>query len=183
MQNDAENASLGGFDKFRSSLNRGLLGLASACLVVALATMMMEALSRLFFNVSFFWAEELVRFAIIAVAFLCIPLAGSSGRHIRAGLFVGLLGRRLRLFLAGVTVLCSLAYCLVLGWSGWLQTSHLWFTRMRSESTLELPMWTITALVPLGAFFLFFYYLGRLRAVIGGNDEPYGKDAHMEGPQ
>lgn len=183
MHNDFEDAALSGFDKFRSALNRGLLGLASVCLLVALATMMMEALSRLFFNVSFFWAEELVRFMIIAVGFFSIPLAGPGGRHIRAGLFVGLLTRRLRLFLAGVTVLCSIVYCLVLVWSGWLQTSHLWFTRMRSQSTLDLPMWTITALVPLGALLLFFYYLGRLRAVVGGNDEPYGKGTHMEGRQ
>lgn len=180
MQSNPSQGSLGTLSRLRSSLKGGLLILATCSLLIALGTMLMEALSRLFFDTSFFWAEELVRFAIIATAFLSLSLAGAHQRHIRAELFVSLMPTKLRQVLNMIAVLAGLGYSGILAWTGWTQATQVFRIRLLSESVLELPMWIVAAAVPIGATLLAFYYFGRFRAILGGDSDPLGETQSAE---
>ncbi|MEN2976385.1 TRAP transporter small permease (plasmid) [Tistrella bauzanensis] len=162
-----------GFEKLRSLLSGGLLILATLALLISLGTMLFESLSRVFASKSFFWAEELVRFAIIAMAFLSLAVAGVQGRHIRAEFFVSLFSRRLQLAAWAIAGVAGAVFSGVLAWSGWGQTTHLMRTMMRSESSLELPMWIIAGFIPVGAALLTIFYVSRLVGLIRRRKDPF----------
>ncbi|MGI6852122.1 TRAP transporter small permease [Mesorhizobium sp. 1B3] len=150
-----------------------MLTFATLALLVSLGTMLFESLSRAFFSTSYFWAEEVVRFAVIVTAFLSLAAAGAQGRHIRAEYFVSLLPRRIQIAAWAVAVLAGLVFSCVLAWSGWGQTSHLMRTMMRSESSLELPMWIIAQFIPIGAALLAIFYFNRLVGLMRRPKDPF----------
>ena len=164
---------LGVFRKVTSSLSGGLLSLATIALVASLGTMLFESLSRFLVSKSFFWAEEFVRFSIIAMAFLSLAVAGTRGRHIRAEFFVSVFPRPIQVVAWVLSAIAGLAFSLVLAWSGWNQTSHLMRTMMRSESSLELPLWIIASFIPVGAALLAVYYIRMLVEVVWYQHDPF----------
>lgn len=150
--------------------------ITASLLLVALGTMAFEAFSRLLFSKSAFWADELVRFAIIAMAFLGLASAGISRRHIRTDFVVNRLPDGPRRLLSAVVIILSAIYCCVLMWTGWLQTRQFIFSRMRSESSLELPMWIIAAVIPVGAALFLIFYLYSLYCLARGEIDPLAEE-------
>ncbi|MFC0220131.1 TRAP-type C4-dicarboxylate transport system permease small subunit [Pseudochelatococcus lubricantis] len=148
----------------------------ASLLLVALGTMAFEAFSRLLFSKSAFWADELVRFAIIAMAFLGLASAGISRRHIRTDFMVSRLPELPRRLLSAAVIGLSAVYCCVLMWTGWLQTRQFIFSRMRSESSLELPMWIIAAVIPVGAALFLIFYLYSLYCLARGEIDPLAEE-------
>jgi|GEM_PF-783878 len=139
-------------------LSRVVLGCATILMLGATGIMVLEGLSRHFFGVSYFWAEESVRFLLVWAFFLTLGIAGFQHCHIRTELFVQKFppaGQRACWLVACIT---GMAFASILAYSSVAQVSRYYSMGMLSESNLELPMWMVFLAMPLGGIALFLYY-------------------------
>ncbi len=139
-------------------LSRIVLGCATILMLGGTGIMVLEGLSRHFLGVSYFWAEESVRYLLLWAFFLTLGIAGFQRHHIRTELLVQKLspaGQRLTWLLACVT---GMAFAAILAYSSIAQVRRYYSMGMLSESNLELPMWLIFLAMPVGGVALFVYY-------------------------
>ncbi len=152
-----------------------LTALATIMFLAATLVMLVEAGGRAFFDHSWFWAEEAVRFLIVWAFFLTLGAAGAGGYHIRSDLAVRLLGRRLRVVAGALAALIGLGFSAILFWGAIPQVRRYYTMGMLSESNLELPMWLVFMAMPIGALLFGVFYLRLLARAVRGQD-PFGQD-------
>ena len=143
--------------------------------LTATVIMLCEAAGRAFFDHSYFWAEEAVRFLIIWAFFLTLGAAGRNGYHIRTDLVVAALSHRMRVVVAGLAALVGIAFSAILFWGSIPQIQRYYSLGMLSESNMELPMWLVFMALPIGALFFGIYYIRLIAQVIQGRD-PFSDD-------
>lgn len=147
-----------------------LLPIAAVLLLLATGVMLVEAFSRGFLSHSYFWAEEAVRYLIIWGFFLTIGTAGRAGHHIRAELIVEMLPRGIQRLSHLLASICGLLFSVVLLSASIPQVQRYYTMGMRTESTLDLPMWVLFLAMPIGAVLLAGYYVGCLLRAWRGDD-------------
>lgn len=163
----AERDRLRGWGRIEQRL---ILPVATALFIASLLIMLAEGLSRFFLGNSYDWAEEAVRFLVIWAVLLTLAIAGRRGFHIRAEMLVEAMSPRPRRIANVIACLTGLGFAVILLWSGWTQVRHLWRVGMMTESTLDLPLWTIFLVLPLGALLLVVYYAEAIVAAAKGED-------------
>lgn len=147
-----------------------LLAFATALTLMATAIMVSEGFNRSVLSVSFFWAEESVRYLMIWAFVLTLGTAGRHGHHIRTELLVGAMPPRVRRAMNLLALLAGAAFSLVLLASSLPQLARYYTMGMVSESNLDLPTWIVFLAVPVGAVLFFLYYLGALQRALRGVD-------------
>lgn len=153
-----------------------ILALATLLLLSATAVMLVEGFSRAFFDRSFFWAEESVRFLMIWAFFLSLGAAGRRGHHIRTDMLPAAAGARARRVMNLIAVLAGVAFCSLLVVGSWPQLARYYTLGMVSESSLELPKWIVFIVMPTGALLLLGYYLSGLLKILR-NEDPFDPEA------
>lgn len=161
MASDAEPrpappAAGGWWDRFESG---PVLTLASLLFIGSTLVMLSEGLNRSLRDVSFFWAEESVRYLMIWAFFLTLGIAGRRGLHIRTEMLVNAVSPRWRRRMNLVAVLAGLVFAVVLFGSSLPQLVRYYTMGMMSESSLDIPQWMIFCAMPVGATLWFGYYL------------------------
>lgn len=139
-----------------------VLNLGVVCFVVAMVLMLFEAGSRVFSGNSYHWVEELVRYAIVWSFFLCLALSARHGFHIRADFVHRKLPPRVQHFCDVVSAFCGVLFAAFLLYAGALQTMQLYRNGMLSESAMDLEIWRVQIMLPIGAAMLLIFYLGAL---------------------
>lgn len=150
-----------------------LLNLATIMFLLATAIMLLEGISRAAFDSSAFWAEEGVRYLMIWAFFLTLGVAGHSGNHIRTELLVEHLGPRLRRLCHVLSSLVGVLFCGLLFYASLPQVHRYYTMGMMTESNLDLPLWLLFLVMPIGALLFLAYYLRCLVIALKGND-PFG---------
>lgn len=150
-----------------------LLNVATVMFLVATAIMLFEGISRAAFDSSSFWAEEGVRYLMIWAFFLTLGVAGNAGNHIRTELLVERLGPRLQKACHVLSSLVGVAFCGLLFYASLPQVHRYYTMGMMTESNLDLPLWLLFLVMPLGALLFLAYYLRCLVIALKGND-PFG---------
>ena len=124
----------------------------TAVSVVLLASYFVLVLLQVFFryvlNESLFWAEELVRGAMLWGIMLSSALVAASRGHIRVEVLELMLpptGRRVVVWAANVL---TLAFSLTLLWAGIQFVDRTW---MQQSPVLDVPKWTVYLAIPIGA--------------------------------
>lgn len=147
-----------------------VLAFATALSLLATAIMVSEGFNRSVFSVSFFWAEESVRYLMIWAFVLTLGTAGRRGHHIRTELLVDAMPPRVRRAMNLLAVVAGVAFSLVLLVSSLPQLQRYYTMGMVSESNLDLPTWIVFLALPVGAALYALYYLGALRRLLRGAD-------------
>lgn len=155
-----------------------LLNLATLLIVIGTAVMMLEGVSRSFFHISHFWAEESVRYLMLWAFFLTLGAAGSSGNHIRTDLMLRYLPAKIHQVLHFLASLAGAGFSFTLVWASWPQLKRYYTMGMMTESNLDLPMWLLFLAMPLGGALLAIYYLRCLAQVIRGRD-PFSAESDL----
>ena len=153
---------------------------ATVFLLVATSIMIVEGLSRFFFNVSYFWAEEVVRFLMVWAFFLTLGIAGFRFYHIRTELLVQRLSVRLQRVTWLLASVAGMIFAGILVYSSFFQVTRLHMMGMVSESNLEIPLWIVFLAVPIGGLALFMYYFMAAVYAWKGTD-PFVSDEAEEG--
>lgn len=165
MANNSHSAS--GWDRFESG---PVLSLAAFLFLAATVVMLSEGLNRSLRDVSFFWAEESVRFLMIWAFFLTLGVAGRRGHHIRTEMLVDAMPPRIRRAMHFASVIAGLAFSAALFAASVPQLVRYYTMGMMSESNLDIPQWVVFLAMPLGALLLGGYYASSLVAVLRGRD-------------
>ncbi|MDO5666256.1 MAG: TRAP transporter small permease [Alcaligenaceae bacterium] len=169
-------SSAGGFAKWwRFFEFRILLNLSAAMLLIASLIMMFEGLGRSAFNISYFWAEEAVRYLLIWAFFLVFGVAGSSGHHIRTDLVIAKLPKGVKQIFNGLASLFGVIFSGFMFYASIPQVLRYHKMGMMTESNLDLPMWLVFMAMPIGSALLFIYYLRCVYLVLRSKD-PFTED-------
>jgi TRAP-type C4-dicarboxylate transport system permease small subunit len=135
-----------------STLTGGLRASLQAVSVALLASYFVLVLLQVFFryvlNESLFWAEEVVRGALLWGIMVTTPLVAAARGHIRIEALEVVLppaGRRVVNWAANVL---TLAFTLTLLWAGIQFIDRTW---MQQSPVLDVPKWTVYLAIPVGA--------------------------------
>lgn len=172
------NRVLRAFEWFAKFERRFILSIATVMLIAATVIMLGEGIGRTFFETSFFWAEESVRYLVLCAFFLTLGCAGHAGRHIRTDLVVERFPPGVRRGLGGLVCLLGLASCAILIYASVPQIERYYSLGMTTNSSLDLPMWALFTVLPVGAVLWAIYYLHALCRALSGLD-PFA-DCHSE---
>jgi TRAP-type C4-dicarboxylate transport system permease small subunit len=157
----------GWWDRFESG---PVLGIAAILFAASTLIMLSEGLNRSLRDVSFFWAEESVRYLMIWAFFLTLGVAGRRGYHIRTELLVDHVSKRPRRAMHLLSVVAGLLFSAVLFGASIPQLMRYYTMGMMSESDLDIPQWIIFMAMPIGAALLFGYYARCLIVLLRGGD-------------
>lgn len=150
-----------------------LLNIATVMFLLSTLIMLYEGFSRAVFDSSSFWAEEGVRYLMIWAFFLTLGVTGNAGHHIRTELLVEKLGPRLKSACHVLSSLVGVAFCGLLFYAALPQVHRYYTMGMMTESNLDLPLWLLFLVMPLGALLFLAYYLRCLVIALKGQD-PFG---------
>ncbi|AHL77487.1 hypothetical protein CH92_21340 [Stutzerimonas stutzeri] len=150
-----------------------LLNVATVMFLISTAIMLFEGISRAAFDSSSFWAEESVRYLMVWAFFLTLGIAGNAGNHIRTELLVERLSPRLRSCCHVASSLVGILFCGLLFFASLPQVHRYYTMGMMTESNLDLPLWLLFLVMPLGALLFLAYYLRCLVIALKGGD-PFG---------
>lgn len=155
------------WDRFESG---PVLSIASLLFIASTGVMLSEGINRSTRDISFFWAEESVRFLMIWAFFLTLGAAGRHGLHIRTEMLVDAMGPRVRRLMHLGAVVAGLGFTAALFGASFPQLVRYYTMGMMSESNLDIPQWVVFCAMPLGAALWFGYYLRCLVSWIRGED-------------
>lgn len=83
-------------------------------LVVMLGLITLQTAGRYVFGYSFFWTEELARYCYVWMSFIAAALVAAERSHIKIELFDRTLGKRGRFVLNVLSIVVTIAACLVM---------------------------------------------------------------------
>jgi C4-dicarboxylate transporter, DctQ subunit len=143
-------------------VERLILDFGVLLLLLGMALMLFEAGGRALFGASRDWAQESVRFAVDWAFFLCLAISARRGFHIRTDMLLDRLSPAWRHACDMGAAVCGLAFAALLLYGGAIQERQLYRNGMVTESNLDIPMWTVQIVLPVGAALLAAFYVGAL---------------------
>ena len=135
-----------------STLTGGLRASLQAVSVALLASYFVLVLLQVFFryvlNESLFWAEEVVRGALLWGIMVTTPLVAAARGHIRIEALEVVLPPVGRHVVNWAANFLTLAFTLTLLWAGIQFIDRTW---MQQSPVLDVPKWTVYLAIPVGA--------------------------------
>lgn len=150
--------------------DRILLNVATILMMAAIGFMFYEAASRSLLSESHWWAEELVRFLVVWSVLLSLGVGTRHGHYIRMDLLLNMMPHRVRMAFAWLNSLIGLAFSVLLVIAGVQEVAHLQAIGMFTESNLDLPLWTVRLVLPLGGVLYGFAFVGNIILLLRGHD-------------
>lgn len=144
------------------SLSR-LCGLVSMLLIAASTLVVSQMVFiRYFLGASTVWQTEFVVYAMIASTFIGAPYVLMHKGHVSVDLLPNMLGPYGKRAMDVVAAVLSLAFCALLGWSGW----HFFYEALSKGWTTDtvwaLPLWIPLLPLPLGIAILCLQYIAEI---------------------
>ena len=143
--------------------------LAGVLLVASIALNFANVIGRYFFNVSIFWAEEVMLYLMVACVFLGNGVVAWSGRQLRMDVIVAMMPVPVQKVLALVAELTFVVVAVAIVVFSGPVIRDLWLFDQRSQSA-ELPMVIPQIMVPIGLSLMAFLVVVRL--LTGGDQAP-----------
>ncbi|AWJ94471.1 TRAP transporter small permease (plasmid) [Azospirillum baldaniorum] len=150
--------------------DRLLLNVATILMMAAIGIMFYEASSRSLLSESHWWAEELVRFMVVWSVLLSLGVGTRHGHYIRMDLLLNMMPQGLRLAFSWVNSLIGLGFSVLLVVAGIQEVAHLQAIGMFTESNLDLPLWMVRLVLPLGGVLYGFAFIGNIILLLRGQD-------------
>jgi TRAP-type C4-dicarboxylate transport system permease small subunit len=106
------------------------------------------------------WTTEIMGYLLVYVTFLGAPwvLSIEEG-HVTIDILVKRLGPRTRLVLKQITSVMGAIGCAIVTWYAALNTWSLYLDKYYLETTLEIPIYHLHAVIALGSLLLFVQFL------------------------
>ena len=149
--------------------------LAGVLLVASIALNFANVIGRYFFNVSIFWAEEVMLYLMVACVFLGNGVVAWSGRQLRMDVIVAMMPLPVQKVLALLAELTFIVVAVMIVVFSWPVIRDLWLFDQRSQSA-ELPMVIPQIMVPIGLSIMAFLVVVRL--FTGGDQVPSDQSGH-----
>jgi TRAP-type C4-dicarboxylate transport system permease small subunit len=156
-------------------------GLSRACGVIAAVLLLGAVIAvvhlvvvRYALGHSAIWQYEFVTFSLIGATLIGSPYVLLMRGHVNIDLLPLKFSRRPRFVLAVIAALGTLAFCVVLTWTGYGFWHEAWAKGWRHETVWAPPLWVPYLSVPLGIGLLGVQALADLLALLIGREPPFG---------
>ena len=149
--------------------------LAGVLLVASISLNFANVIGRYFFNISIFWAEEIMLYLMVGCVFLGNGVVAWSGRQLRMDVIVAMMPAQVQKVLALVAELTFIVVAVAIVVFAWPVIRDLWLFDQRSQSA-ELPMVIPQIMIPIGLSIMAFLVVIRL--LTAGDRVPSDHSGH-----
>jgi TRAP-type C4-dicarboxylate transport system permease small subunit len=157
-----------------------------AALLIALAVLVIcdMVVERYVLNLTTVWQIDVVTYAIVAATFVGSPYVLLYRGHVNVDILPLHLGPRARYWLAIVTMLISMAFCVALWWLCTKFWYEAYTENWRSNTVWRARLWIPYLSMPVGLGLLVLQYVAEFLATATGRQPPFGlsTDAHTPIP-
>ena len=142
--------------------------LAAASVLISLALVCYSVAMRYLAGAPAPWVDEMVGYVLVASVMFAAAEALRRGEHISVDILTQKLGARAQraAHVLGLAAVAATAAILLV--EGWDMVAFSRMVGIRSVGYLDLPIWTVQAMVPLGAALLLLAALAELLRVAAG---------------
>jgi len=144
-----------------------LIGLA----VVVICDMVIE---RYLLSRTAIWQIDVVTYCIMAATFVGSAYVLMTHGHVNVDVVPLHVGPRTRYWLALVTLLLALSFCLVLFVLCTLYWYEVWSKNWHSDTVWRARLWIPYLAMPVGLGLLVLQYLAELMCLVSGRSPPFG---------
>jgi TRAP-type C4-dicarboxylate transport system permease small subunit len=145
----------------------GLIGLG----VIVVCDMVFE---RYVLNLTTIWQTDFVTYSLIAATFVGSPYVLMTRGHVNVDVLPLHLGRRARYWLAIVTAIVAMAFCIALAILTALYWHEAWVNNWRSDTIWRARLWIPYSAMPIGLAILTLQYVVELMCLVSGRELPFG---------
>ena len=132
-------------------------------------------------SVNLTWAQELCIYMFVWMAKFGAALGVRQGIHVGVDVLTNMLGSSARRIVIPFALVCGAIFTGIVGSLGTLFVYHIAHTDQTSAD-LELPMWFVYLVMPLGSFLMCFRFLQVLFSYLRGEALPGHGHAHVVVP-
>jgi TRAP-type C4-dicarboxylate transport system permease small subunit len=145
----------------------GLIGIS----VIVVCDMVFE---RYVLNLTTIWQTDFVTYSLIAATFIGSPYVLMTRGHVNVDVLPLHLGGRSRYWLAIVTAIVAMAFCIALAILTSAYWHEAWTNNWRSNTIWRARLWIPYSAMPIGLILLTLQYLAELLCLISGRELPFG---------
>jgi TRAP-type C4-dicarboxylate transport system permease small subunit len=148
-------------------LNRTIVVLCSAALIISSAILSYSVVARYFFNAATYWQDEAAVFLLVGGTFLSTAFVQAGRGHIGIEALTGYLtprGNAIRTFAVDAI---SFAFCCFFAWKSWTLFHEAWVDGQVSGSTWAPPLWIPYSTMALGMTLLALQIALQLASALG----------------
>lgn len=128
--------------------------LATLMVLVDLCLLGVSVVARYVLDAPIVWSDEIVALSLAAITMLAAPRVLLERGHIEVDILTGQARGRLALVIRLWSSLAVIAVALLLIGNGWKTAMFSKMIRLLTEGYLELPLWMLQLLLPLGGALL-----------------------------
>ena len=156
-----------------------LAGWCSAGMIVAAVAITCQMIwVRAVLNGSTVWQTEAVIYLVIAATLIGLPYVQRLRGHVNVDLIPLMLGPKVRMGLAVVTLSLSIVIVAVMLFYGYDYWHFAWDRGWRSDTVWGVRLWIPYLALPIGFGLFLLQLVADLVAVLIGDDTPFGLEDH-----
>jgi len=153
---------------------------AAALIAVSVVIVCQMVFVRFVLNENTIWQTDFVTYSLVAATFIGSPFVLMTRGHVNVDVLPLYLGRRKRWWLALISTLLAMSFCVtmaVLTAEYWLEA---WNQRWLSNTMWRVRLWIPYASMPIGLGLLTLQYIAELYCLVTGREPPFGmtKERH-----
>jgi len=131
---------------------------------------------RYVLNETTIWQTDFVTYSLIAATFIGSPYVLLSRGHVNVDVMPHFLGERGRHWLAVLTVVLALVFCVTMTVLTFLFFKEAWDNTWRSDTMWRARLWIPYSSMPIGLGILSLQYVADLLTLLMGREAPFGMD-------
>ena len=147
-----------------------------AALLIGFAVLVIcdMVIERYILNRTTVWQIDVVTYCIVAATFVGSAYVLMTRGHVNVDVLPLHLGPRPRYWLALLTMLVALAFCVVLFMLCTLFWYEAWSKNWHSDTIWRAPLWVPYLAMPVGLGLLVLQYIAELICLVTGRTPPFG---------
>jgi C4-dicarboxylate transporter, DctQ subunit len=142
----------------------------AGAIIFASLLLFVNVVMRYVFNMSIYWAEELVRYLLVWMIFIGASQVTLSGGHVAVDILLRCLPKRAKYFHVLVVSIACIVFFILLGYYSLEQALRVKSAHQVSPA-MEFPMWIAYASMPVGALLMLIRYIQKTILHLRGDSE------------
>jgi TRAP-type C4-dicarboxylate transport system permease small subunit len=129
---------------------------------------------RYVLNENTIWQTDFVTYSLVGATFIGSPYVLLTRGHVNVDVLPLYLGQKGRFYLALVSILMSLAFCLVMTVLTFLFWQEAWQEKWVSDTMWRARLWIPYGTMPIGLGLISLQYVVDLICLLTGREPPFG---------
>ncbi|MCP4021183.1 MAG: TRAP transporter small permease [Desulfobacteraceae bacterium] len=145
-----------------------MMFLAGIMLIFIMLSVCLEVILRTFFNHSLTWVTEVTEIMLLYITFLGSAWVLREGGHVKVDIILSHLKPKNNAILGIFSSILGVFVCCILTIYGFKVTMECINKGLYTTTTLEIPMFLIIGVIPIGGLMLFVQFIRRTLRFVAG---------------